>query len=1855
MNRRHATSRLESRVPIGRSRRVADSSGISSSTTASSCCTDLSNHAPGAAKQKNLDENESEEPEKEVSKAVQPLSRSPKWSHIKNRFENGSPDKSKEVTASRIPTVRSSPLPSRGKSHPPGQHRKMPITKEVANVAVTNKMSPSHPSNVAMNLTDESTSECPVATEFKSAQLAAKQLLRSRLKKPCETAVVQRAHQNTSATSIPAVQILPSECNGTPRDSLPPETEGSCVDVQDALAPDSADTAKLQPVVPETSDTVTVPTVTCGSDCTTDKVPHSALTSAIQKDVKHHQDLPTNSKVVHEPVCLPKLLGGGMKGEPKVSVTIIKQNVEPSASADKACPPASRRTVGTVSTSASKQSWSQISAGKPEGNHITHINIEHPAKAAECLTGDGRLECTLAASDANAGNQKEESQDGKFLYTALVPYRNKKPSEERPSKVASLAKSFENLIQLDSSSQGAHNESFSLQRGNVCNRSLPLATVHDMRKKFGRPAHVSSCSTISRPLPTASDRVSTAVPKANSFRRASESSEDMQAPPKICVAVRRSNSTASQSTTYLRTENRRSQCDTVVQRKSVSVESISSRVTNRAEPKASADACLVSQTSVRQAAECRDVTHGVGATSPSGARRCGLVRQAVMNLEANNQASVHKRQLNLPLEFVTNGVSNGDTRRKSVEVPQADFQTLRNRCVSACFEGKGFSKGASSTGISKASVSSSGTAPEKKPALPPKGAVGARQFRQVPPPAPPASSEFTSQSITVSVRASVIPGASRKCGTSTIRSTSPRDVSAGCDEGDSLRASVRPNRSFLWKFGIMPQVRAPVNGSQDEYAEENIYDTLSNCRTALSSDEGVAVSENASEKSAKNSPVQGISGRVGSLSKTRERRFQASSVDSDEGWADVSDYEFDNGKGPSCESKKTAHRKDRRAWSQNLRELVAATFNTDDDGSDKGYEEITWELVDTGDSSSSSTTYDHLYEPIYDLLEKDGAPPDLIPETDNVYTVPHEHAKPPQRRPFSPTGGAAVAASVSTHLSPEHKNKSNHRSDIQLQLSSRFNLVKIKKNVKSATEIGVGVHVEDPDRSKPKRKAFVDCILRQRQSHTSSRRNSVCGSTSKKETATFYVCLSVDGDMFDSQKHGHSDGPEAGKANAEEQPTSPASSPLKARTGMPPRNAPRRRAIRRASSSAGAIRRPRTPPPLPPVAAKATETASTPASETQHGVAGIQRSESSLSFFSGSAVSGSRSGSDSLSPLDDTFPVIFGTSLMSDLASYTNISVSDSPSNVNNASPGSCTDVHSDENGAGNGFEKSPSRAETLKSPFLEEPLYQFYQKDFVQRAWHWNTTNGCTVEEDDGTSAKKVADGSVVEGSDSEDQRSDHEYNLGRRRSAMELLQSAAGTGLRTLWCEVPEVIASGVLAKMTPHEARLQEAMFEVITSEASYLKSLNVLVDHFVRCPEFRKDSILHEREHRALFADILPVRVVCENLLADFEKRWNENIVISDVCDILHKHAMEHFSVYVRYCSNQVHQDRLLKELRETRPEFVEALHKLEADPKCHGLNMYSFLMLPMQRITRLPLLVDAIFKRLDIDSPGYQTCQETLAVLNKIVADCNEGAKKMERMEEMLHISHILEFRDCKAVPLISSSRWLVKRGELLRISFDPNAKRTFGRAVRYSKTSLYLFLFTDLLMLTKKKGEEYYCVLDYCPRNMVQITSADGEDSGIFLPPRLPECCRNLFQMTLLQNHEGKMAEMLLSTVSESEKTRWIDALTPAVSSNPEERIYEEWDCPQVQCRHAYIPEQPDELALEESDVVNVFRKLSDGWYEGERIRDGARGWFPASHTVEVINLHVRSRNLRQRYRLLMASQNYLEGQLRARNGSKGK
>ncbi|MBN3274947.1 ARHGF factor, partial [Polyodon spathula] len=455
---------------------------------------------------------------------------------------------------------------------------------------------------------------------------------------------------------------------------------------------------------------------------------------------------------------------------------------------------------------------------------------------------------------------------------------------------------------------------------------------------------------------------------------------------------------------------------------------------------------------------------------------------------------------------------------------------------------------------------------------------------------------------------------------------------------------------------------------------------------------------------------------------------------------------------------------------------------------------------------------------------------------------------------------------------------------------------------------------------------------------------------------------------------------------------------------------------------------------------------------------------------------------------------------------------------------------------------------------------------------------------------------------------------------------QVRTGPPQSSLWQELQSVRESGVLEELTLAECKFQESMFEVLTSEASYLRSLNVLTDHFLDSRDLSDTIIIRER--KILFSNITRVKEVSERFLKNLEERVEESLVISDICDIIHYHAQHHFPVYIDYVRNQIYQEKTYSALMETNVQFASVITRLQESPQCQRLPFMSFLLLPFQRITRIRMLVENILKRTEEGSSKEQTASKALVSVSKIIAECNSEVGKMKQVEELIHIAKRVEFDKLKALPLISQTRYLEKRGELSEVV---RGGTLFSSRPRFSP--VYLFLFNDLLLITNKKSGDRYVVVDHAHRSLVQVQSNKEASLG----PGLDHC----FYLTLLENHQGKMMERLLKAPNQSDMHRWMAAFPNP--GDPEkcndETVYEDWDCPQVQCIEAYSAQQADELSLERTDVVNVLRKTTEGWCEGIRLTDGQRGWFPGSNVQEITNEHVRRRNLRERYRVIQAAE----------------
>ncbi|XP_070767312.1 rho guanine nucleotide exchange factor 16 [Enoplosus armatus] len=440
--------------------------------------------------------------------------------------------------------------------------------------------------------------------------------------------------------------------------------------------------------------------------------------------------------------------------------------------------------------------------------------------------------------------------------------------------------------------------------------------------------------------------------------------------------------------------------------------------------------------------------------------------------------------------------------------------------------------------------------------------------------------------------------------------------------------------------------------------------------------------------------------------------------------------------------------------------------------------------------------------------------------------------------------------------------------------------------------------------------------------------------------------------------------------------------------------------------------------------------------------------------------------------------------------------------------------------------------------------------------------------------------------------------------------------------WSQLPQVRDTGILTLISPQERKRQEAIFEIITSEHSYLHSLGILVRHFKNSEALRKTMTATEHHH--LFSNISVIHQVSQRFFEDLERRHYDNPVIRDISDIVQNHAVHHFEPYIVYCSNETFQQRTLQNLLASNTAFKETLKQIDGSSECGGLPMISFLILPMQRVTRLPLLLDTICQKTPDKTAEYFAAVWALHAISKLVSSCNDGARRMERTEQMYTIQKQMDFGKIKPFPLVSSSRWLKKRGELAVCTEELSIWRAF------SNRSYYLFLFNDVLIVTKKKSEESFVVMDYATLENVAVEVGEDAEGRTSPPAKSSSSYYLAFRLLMSRNSDGRAEQITLVAESRVDRARWIVALTEhkkAGVCTPTAGL------PQYEATKAYMPKEPDELGLQQAELVIVLQK-EEAWCFGERMRDGERGWFPASCATEITNPTAMESNVQRMKRL---------------------
>ncbi|KAI9449187.1 hypothetical protein F5148DRAFT_1248554 [Russula earlei] len=275
--------------------------------------------------------------------------------------------------------------------------------------------------------------------------------------------------------------------------------------------------------------------------------------------------------------------------------------------------------------------------------------------------------------------------------------------------------------------------------------------------------------------------------------------------------------------------------------------------------------------------------------------------------------------------------------------------------------------------------------------------------------------------------------------------------------------------------------------------------------------------------------------------------------------------------------------------------------------------------------------------------------------------------------------------------------------------------------------------------------------------------------------------------------------------------------------------------------------------------------------------------------------------------------------------------------------------------------------------------------------------------------------------------------------------------------------LVDKSALDGLLDRERRRQEAIFELIATEGAYVRDLQLIVEIFLSSMM----KILEPEVIATIFSNIEDILLTNTTFLSSLEERQRTcRLYIDTIGDILDRDMVD-MICYKDYCVNQTIAVKVLKSVREKNPELAALLQRLREDPAARSLDISSYLLVPMQRITRYPLLVKQILQYTESDQDrdeierALHTAEDILDTINEAIRD-HEGHDRLDALSHDLWVGQ-------GRLDLTAPTRYLGDR-KLLREG--PLNKAKSGRKLR-------ALLCNDIFLLTDEHGKTLYRMVRY--------------------------------------------------------------------------------------------------------------------------------------------------------------------------------
>ncbi|XP_058408753.1 pleckstrin homology domain-containing family G member 5 isoform X1 [Diceros bicornis minor] len=389
----------------------------------------------------------------------------------------------------------------------------------------------------------------------------------------------------------------------------------------------------------------------------------------------------------------------------------------------------------------------------------------------------------------------------------------------------------------------------------------------------------------------------------------------------------------------------------------------------------------------------------------------------------------------------------------------------------------------------------------------------------------------------------------------------------------------------------------------------------------------------------------------------------------------------------------------------------------------------------------------------------------------------------------------------------------------------------------------------------------------------------------------------------------------------------------------------------------------------------------------------------------------------------------------------------------------------------------------------------------------------------------------------------------------------------------------------KLSRRQCHQQEAVWELLHTEASYIRKLRVITNLFLCCLlNLQESGLLCEVEAERLFSNIPEIarlhRGLWASVMAPVLEKARRTRALLQPGDFLKGFKMfgSLFKPYIRYCMEEEGCMEYMRGLLRDNDLFRAYVTWAEKHQQCQRLKLSDMLAKPHQRLTKYPLLLKSVLRKTD-ESRAKEAVITMIDSVERFIHHVNAC---MRQRQERQRLAVVVSRIDAYEVVEGSSDEVDKLLREFLHLDLTapiPGASPEETRQLllegslrmkegKDSKMDVYCFLFTDLLLVTKavKKAERTKVIRP--PLLVDKIVCRELRDPGSFL-------------LIYLNEFHSAVGAYTFQASGQALCRGWVDAIYNAQNQLQQLRVQEH---PSSQQHLQSLEEEEDEQEEEEEE-----------------------------------------------------------------------